>query len=108
MSPNGGLVMSDLVPASDIERIVGVQRHPTLHYGRVVSADQRIYVLHSHECKNSGIDLRDCRYSLALDRRFGFDLKAWADSEYKPVILGIRDGLLVPAGVMPATYWYYS
>lgn len=60
--------MSDLVPTADIERIVGIERHQTAHYARAVSAEETVYILHSHDCKNSGIDLRECRYSIALDR----------------------------------------
>lgn len=32
--------MTNLVPADDIERIVGIKRHQTKHYGRAVSAEQ--------------------------------------------------------------------
>ena len=38
--------MSDLVNPADIERIVGVQRHPKRHYARAVSAEQTVYILH--------------------------------------------------------------
>lgn len=87
--------MSDLVPASDIERIVGVDRHRKVHYGRAVSAEQRVYVLHSHECKDSGIDLRDCPYSVALDR--GIDERDWSGREDVPVELAVEHERLVPA-----------
>jgi hypothetical protein len=33
--------------------------------------EQTVYILHSRECLTSGIDLRDCRFSLALDRQIG-------------------------------------
>ena len=59
--------MSDLVPAEDIERIVGISRHPSMHYGRAISTEQVTYVLHSQECKNATPDLRDCIFSLALE-----------------------------------------
>lgn len=71
--------MTDLVPAEDIERIVGVQRHPTQHYARAVSAEQTVYILHSHECLASGIDLRECRYSLALDN--GIRQDEWVEDQ---------------------------
>lgn len=87
--------MSDLVPASDIERIVGVSRHPQAHYGRAVSSEQRVYILHSEECRDSGIDLRDCPFSLALDR--GIELGVWAGREDAPVNVHVRHGRLVPA-----------
>ena len=54
--------MSNLVPAEDIERIVGAQRHASRHYGRAVSAEQTVYILHSQQCKDSGIDLCDCEF----------------------------------------------
>ena len=60
--------MSDLVPADQIEGIVGASRHATDHIGRAVSAEQTVYILHSCTCLDSGIDLRDCPYSVALDR----------------------------------------
>lgn len=86
--------MSDLVPAEDIERIVGIARHPTGHFGRAVSAEQTVYILHSRECLDSGIDLRDCRFSEALDR--GIWAQAWADHEDMPVCLMILQDRLVP------------
>jgi hypothetical protein len=67
--------MTALVPAEDIERIVGVKRHPTLHLARAVSAEQTVYILHSRECLDSGVDLRQCRYSLALDN--GIRVSEW-------------------------------
>jgi hypothetical protein len=70
-------VVSDIVPAEDIERIVGVERHPTEHWGRAVSAEQRVYILHSQECLDSGRDLRECPYSLALDN--GIDPFDWTE-----------------------------
>lgn len=86
--------MSDLVPASEIERIVGVDRHPTEHWGRAVSDEQTVYILHSAACLASGIDLRQCDYSVALDN--GIELTDWAGREDQPVRLGFDDGWLVP------------
>lgn len=60
-----------------VERIVGKERHDFVHLGRAVSAEQRVYVLHSHECVNSGRDLRLCPYSLALDN--GIDPDEWVE-----------------------------
>lgn len=75
--------MVDPVPTEDIERIVGVPRHPTEHYARAVSAEQTVYVLHSQKCLDSGIDLRECRYSLALDN--GIRRSEWVEDEPCPV-----------------------
>lgn len=69
--------MSEQVDAAEIERIVGVQRHATRHYARAVSAEQVVYILHSARCKDSRPDLRDCRFSLALDN--GIDEGDWSD-----------------------------
>jgi hypothetical protein len=82
--------MTDLVPTEDIERIVGVERHQTAHYGRAVSAEQTVYILHSHDCKNSGTDLRECRYSTALDR--GILMAQWAEHQDVPVKLWVDGG----------------
>ena len=69
--------MSDLVPAEDIEQIVGVERHETDHYARAVSAEQTVYILHSWACLDSGRDLRRCPISLALDN--GIRLHEWTE-----------------------------
>jgi len=86
--------MSDLVPAEDIELIVGAARGMWTHFGRAVSTERKVYVLHSIECKNSGLDLRECPYSLALDE--GIDLDDWTGSEDVAVALSIADGRLIP------------
>jgi hypothetical protein len=88
--------MSDLVSADEIEQIVGTVRHQTRHIGRAVSAEETVYVLHSHECKDSGIDLRDCPFSFALDEVI--DLDTWEGYQDRAVELRIRDGMLIPAG----------
>lgn len=84
--------MTELVPASEIEEIVGAQRHPTHHIGRVVSAEETVYILHSHKCRDSGLDLRECRYSVALDR--GIDERLWPKD--RAVRLSLRNGELMP------------
>jgi hypothetical protein len=86
-------LMSTRVPSDRIEGIVGAARHETQHYARAVSAEQTVYVLHSFDCLNSGIDLRDCAFSLALDE--GIDVDRWTQDE--PVHVVIEDGRLVPA-----------
>ncbi|AOE44335.1 hypothetical protein SEA_EYRE_55 [Gordonia phage Eyre] len=91
--------MTDLVPAADIERIVGVPRDATKHLARAVSATQTVYVLHSRECLDSGVDLRACRYSLALDRGIQEDI--WSRHCDTPVEVRIRDTRLVPVQSIP-------
>lgn len=86
--------MTDLVPAEDIERIVGTERRYQAHYGRAVSAEQAVYILHSKRCLASGTDLRDCRFSVALDR--GIDPKSWDGYEDVPVALGVWNDRLIP------------
>jgi hypothetical protein len=87
--------MSDLVPADRIEAIVGVSRHPWEHWGRAVSAEQTVYILHSVACRDSGIDLRDCAYSIALDNGIN-DLSNWIGREDTPVQLSIDRSWLIP------------
>ena len=67
--------MTKLVSPSDIERIVGVTRAAHEHWGRAVSAEQTVYILHSQTCLDSGVDLRDCPFSVALD--LGIDVDDW-------------------------------
>lgn len=86
--------MSDLVAPEEIERIVGAERHATMHIGRADSATQTVYILHSQECKGSGVDLRDCHLSVALDR--GIEQPSWDGYEDRPVALGIIRDRLVP------------
>jgi len=88
--------MSNLVSPNEIEQIVGMSRHPTMHYGRAVSAEEIVYILHSQECKDSGIDLRECPFSVALD--LGISLDRWNDFQDVPVELWISasTGQLVP------------
>jgi len=77
--------VADLVPAEDIERIVGAHRDLTLHQALAVSAEQTVYILHSQACLDSGVDLRECRFSLALDN--GIDLAEW--EEDAPVVVDV-------------------
>jgi len=84
--------MSDKVDPDKIEEIVGVKRHATEHRGRAISAEERVYVLHSQECENQYPDPRDCPYSLALDS--GIDEDEWVMDA--PVTVRILDGRLLP------------
>ena len=91
--------VTDLERPDHIEGIVGASRHRTKHYGRSVSAQQRVYILHSAECRDSGRDLRECPYSIALDRGIGhmsawLAWHAWQDQAVRLKIS--RHGDLVP------------
>lgn len=88
--------MSDHVDADKIEQIVGLPRHQHMHFARAVSVEQRVYVLHSAVCRASTPDLRDCEYSVALDR--GIDKKLWRHWWDVPVFAGIHHRRLVPIG----------
>ena len=79
--------MTRIESAETIEAKVGAQRHAVDHIGRAVSAEQRVYILHSERCRERWADLRECPYSLALDR--GIDLARWAGFEDQPVKLWI-------------------
>lgn len=90
--------MSRLEPADQIEDIVGVPRSETLHIGRAVSSEQRVYILHSRMCfDDQSRDLRACPFSLALDR--ASDLDVWREDE--PWVLGLEHGELIQ--LRPAT-----
>lgn len=91
--------MSELVDATEIERIVGVRRHPEVHVGRAVSDEQTVYILHSQPCLDSGLDLRECPYSVALDA--GIDLDIWDDWQDRAVAVVVERGELLPVCPMP-------
>ena len=86
--------MTNLVSPSRIETIVGVNRHSEAHYGRAVSAEQTFYILHSQRCLDSGVDLRECVFSVALDE--GIKSYVWDALQDRPVILGVWQDRLVP------------
>lgn len=86
--------MSDLVDPNDIEAIVGRAREEHAHWGRASTTDQKFYILHSRQCLDSGLDLRRCEYSLALDN--AFDPEDFADLEDRPVPLMLWHGMLLP------------
>lgn len=89
--------MSNKVPAQDIERSVGVKRHATEHWARAVHIEERVYILHSQECKDHYTDLRLCPYSRAL--ALGIDEKEWPKDE--PLTVRVLDGRLTPVWVSP-------
>ena len=90
--------MSDLVDPTEIEAIVGVARHQSEHWGRASSAERTVYILHSRECRESGIDLRECPFSIALDRgiEHAFPWTGWRRVQDRPVRLEIARGYLMP------------
>ncbi len=87
------------VPADKIEEIVGVSRDPVTHWGRAVSEEERVYILHSAECRASMEDLLECEYSRALGRGIdcGFPWTLWRHVQDQPVPLEIFDGYVLPA-----------
>ena len=91
-------LMTNLVPTDQIEAIVGARRHADRHIARADTAEQMVYILHSHECRDSGIDLRDCEFSIALDA--GINPPQWrtAEAEDIPVYVEVLRGRLVPVG----------
>jgi hypothetical protein len=93
--------MTRLVPATDIEQLVGAKRHATEHIGRAVSAEKTVYVLHSEDCRDrhdaGERDLRDCPFAIAQD--YGILLEDWEGHEDQPVGLSIETGLLTPTEV---------
>lgn len=86
--------MSEIVPVTEIEKIVGIKRHTIRHYARAVLAEQTVYILHSQACLDSGIDLRDCRFSVALDR--GIYEDDWFGMEDRAVAVWIWQDRLAP------------
>lgn len=93
--------MSRLVSADEIEGIVGVERHPVVHYGHDDPAARTFYILHSRQCLDTGIDLRRCSYSMAVDYH-GVDPKLWERYPNRPVPLTFQMGRVAPAlSLMP-------
>ena len=81
--------MTERVPATDIERIVGATRDQTRHIIRGDYKTGMAYILHPHECLARYDDLRDCPWSLALDRG-----DVWLPDD-QPHHVRLRDGRLV-------------
>lgn len=92
--------MAELVDPLEIETLVGARRHESEHWGRASSEDEIVYILHSKNCLNSGIDLRACLFSIALYRGIIEPPSCWAaweQNQDKPVLLRISGGHVVPA-----------
>ena len=86
--------MTQLVDPSDIEAIVGRERDQSEHWGRSRPSDMSFYIMHSFDCLDSVIDLRDCEYSRGLDKSLDNDL--WSAGVRGPVQLEvIDDGKLI-------------
>lgn len=64
-----------------------------------MSAEKQVYILHSQACKDSGIDLRECEYAVALDRGIEhfFPWNGWRNVQDQPVELEICRNFLMPA-----------
>jgi len=86
--------MTDLVDRSEIEKLVGARRSPGAHLGRADSEAGKVYILHSQVCLDSGMDLRGCRFSIALD--FGIDMDDWEGFEDETVGLLVFEDRLMP------------
>jgi hypothetical protein len=88
-------VSVELVDPTKIETIVGIQRDEHRHWGRAVSEEQTVYILHSKHCVDHNKDLRYCAYSKALDE--GIQLQDWYGSTDRPVKVALSGtGRLVP------------
>lgn len=90
--------MTTRVPADRIEQLVHARRHPTEHIIRGDYTTLTAYILHSTECRDRYTDLRDCPWSLALDRDV-----VWLPTD-QPQVARLRDGHLVASGDVPANY----
>ena len=87
--------MTDLIKPDEIEILVGTRRHPIWHIGKVDTARQQVYIMHSYQRRHSGIDLRVCTFSLALDQ--GLQDEDWEGMQDVPVVLALGPTLrLVP------------
>jgi len=97
--------VTDVVPGDQIELIVGAQRHRTRHIARAVSAEQRIYIMHSVRCLELYPDLRQCPYSIALDRWGILDPLDLEAAQDRPVVIELYHGYLRAArlhgGMLP-------
>ena len=86
--------MTDPVDRSEIEKLVGARRSPGAHLGRADSEAGKVYILHSQRCLDTGMDLRGCRFSIALD--FGISMEDWEGFEDETVALRVYEDRLIP------------
>ena len=89
--------MTSPVPADQIETLVGARRHPTEHIIRGRSDDGMAYILHPDQCRDMYADLRDCPWSLALDR------ETYLPPDV-PLTVRLRRGRLDASGPVPDGY----
>lgn len=68
--------MTNIVPSTEMERLVGYPRQENTHLGRIDTTEEVMYILHSQECKDTTPDLRECPYSKALDHG-RFNINRW-------------------------------
>ena len=87
--------MSDRVDSDKIEEIVGTYRRIYAHVARCVDDEQKVYLLHPHNCKDRYDDLRDCEYSLAMDN--GVDRDLFGDG---PTMVSVVGSKLVPTRLL--------
>jgi hypothetical protein len=94
-SKNMRQAVSELADPKRIESIVGVKR-ASVHVARIVTTEERLYILHTHACVAKRPDLRECPFSLALDK--GIDPEVWIGHYDVPICITIGpDGRLIPA-----------
>lgn len=89
--------MTNLIDPGEAEARVGATRAQAQHYGRANTRMRHVYVLHSQDCLDSETDLRECAFSLALDR--GIDAAAWLLDT--PVVITIEDDALCGRTAVP-------
>lgn len=89
-----------VVPATEVEHIVGQQRWHFEHIG-IVSGGT-VTILHSHQCRRTLEDLRECEFSRALARGVDYWAAPWPVG--RPLILEVRNGDLHPALALHRTY----
>lgn len=93
--------MTEIEPGLALEKKFGVRRRLTVHLGLVDTREQRFYILHSKDCIDSGIDLRECEYSLSLDVHGAVYLSQDQYLMNKPFILRLLpDGRIWPDEVV--------
>lgn len=89
--------MTVLVPSDSIEQIIGVRRDPHRHVGRAV--DGQLVIMHPQSCIDSGMDLRECIYSMGLDNGLSADDVAELEAaQGRPVELYVVSGSTLRVG----------